>query len=67
MESVVVSQIPTTGTSTSSALSLLLEHQNQMSVVTSADLPSFGASSPRRALDGGMWRLDVPHLVLLTA
>jgi hypothetical protein len=67
MESVVVSQIPATGTATSSALSLLLEHQNQMSVVTSADLPCFGASSPRRAFNGGMWHLDVPYLVLLTA
>ena len=67
LDSAVAPQVPAAGASTSSVLSLLTGYQNQMPVVTSAGLPSFGASSPRRALDGGMWRLDVPHLVVPSA
>ena len=67
LDSAVAPQVPAAGTSTSSVLSLLTGYQNQMPVITSASLPSFGASSSRRALDGGMWRLDVPHLVVPSA
>jgi len=67
LDSAVAPQVPANGASTSSVLSLLTGYQNQMPVVTSAGLPSFGASSPRRALDGGMRRLDVPHLVVPSA
>ena len=67
LDSAVAPQVPAAGASTSSVLSLLTGYQNQMPVVTSAGLPSFGASSPRRALDGGMRRLDVPHLVVPSA
>jgi len=67
LDSTVAPQVPAAGASTSSVLSLLTGYQNQMPVVTSAGLPSFGASSPRRALDGGMRRLDVPHLVVPSA
>ena len=67
LDSAVAPQAPANGASTSSVLSLLTGYQNQMPVVTSAGLPSFGASSPRRALDGGMRRLDVPHLVVSSA
>ena len=67
LDSAVAPQVPAAGASTSSVLSLLTGYQNQMPVVTSAGLPSFGASSPRRALDGGMWRLGVPHLVVPSA
>ena len=64
LDSAVAPQVPAASASTSSVLSLLTGYQNQMPVVTSAGLPSFGASSPRRELDGGMRRLDVPHLVV---
>ena len=67
LDSAVAPQVPAAGTSTSSVLSLLKGYQNQIPVVTSAGLPSFGASSPRRALDGGMRHSDVPPLVLPSA
>jgi len=68
LDSVVAPQVPVAGASTSSVLSLLTGYQNQMPVVISAGLPSFGSSSPsRRALDGGMRHLDVPHLVVSSA
>ena len=63
LDSVVAPQVPAAGASTLSVLSLLTGYQNQMLVITSAGLPSFEASSPRRVLD---WRLDMPHLVLLS-
>jgi len=67
LDSTVAPQVPAAGASTSSVLSLLTGYQNQMPVVTSAGLSSFGASSPRRALDGGMRRLDVPYSVVPSA
>ena len=67
LDSAVAPQVPAAGASTSSVLSLLTGYQNQMPVITSAGLPSFGTSSPRRTLDGGMRRLDVPYLVVSSA
>ena len=67
MDSAVASQVPVAGASTSSVLSLLTGYHNQMSGVAITGPPSFGASSPRRALDGGRRRSDVPSLVLPSA
>jgi hypothetical protein len=68
--SFVTSLVSTSGTSTSSVLSLLFEIPNPMSGGESSPLscpPSFEASSPRRALDGGLRRPDVLLLVLTSA
>ena len=65
LDSAVAPQVPAASASTSSVLSLLTGYQMPGVAITGP--PSFGASSPRRALDGGMRRSDVPPLVLPSA